>query len=92
MKTTRIAIALLTIALATPVAWGQATAEARGQLQDEDGNPVVGAVITFRPSGNPDQHYDGKTNKKGRYYVPGMFNPTNEGMWTVEIEAEVLID
>ncbi|HXV75097.1 MAG TPA: tetratricopeptide repeat protein [Candidatus Polarisedimenticolaceae bacterium] len=80
---------LLLLLLATTAAWGQAAvAEARGAVEDEDGNPIVGATIRFRPQGNPEQVYDGKTNKKGRYYIPGMFNPSEEGMWFVEVEAE----
>jgi len=89
MKTRTLAIALvLATTASSAVLAAPATCEARGQIVDQSGEPIVGAKITFAPTGNPATQYDGKTNKKGRYYVPGMFNPSEEGKWTVEIEAE----
>jgi tetratricopeptide (TPR) repeat protein len=89
MNTRSLAIALVLAAVASSAALAApATCEARGQIVDQAGEPVVGAKITFAPTGNPATQYDGKTNKKGRYYVPGMFNPSEEGKWSVQIEAE----
>jgi tetratricopeptide (TPR) repeat protein len=89
MTTRILAIGILLFALAASVAHGApATCEASGTLVDHEGNAIVGAKIIFTPTGNPETSYDGTTNKKGRYYVPGMFNPSSEGMWNVEIEAE----
>lgn len=89
MKTRTFAIGFLMVALLSSAASAApATCEASGKIVDEDGEPIIGARIIFAPTGNPATKYDGKTNKKGRYYVPGMFNPSSEGMWTVDIEAE----
>jgi len=89
MRTRHLAIGFLLVALASSVALAApATCEARGTIVDENGNGIAGAKIIFAPTGNPATKYDGKTNKKGRYYVPGMFNPSSEGKWNVKIEAE----
>jgi len=89
MTTRILAIGILLLALAASVAHGApSTCEASGTIVDHEGNAIVGAKIVFSPTGNPETSYDGTTNKKGRYYVPGMFNPSSEGMWNVELEAE----
>jgi len=89
MRTTTCAIGFLLIAfLSSPALAAPATCEASGKILDEVGEPIEGATIVFAPTGNPATKYDGKTNKKGRYYVPGMFNPSSEGMWNVTVEAE----
>jgi Flp pilus assembly protein TadD len=89
MKTRSIGIGLALIALlAGHAVAAPATCEARGMVVDQDGNPIPDVKLVFKPSGNPETSYDGTTNKKGRYYIPGMFNPSSEGMWVVEIEAE----
>lgn len=89
MRTRHLAIGILLVALASAVAYAApATCEARGTIVDENGDAIVGAKIIFAPTGNPATKYDGTTNKKGRYYVPGMFNPSSEGKWNVVIEAE----
>jgi tetratricopeptide (TPR) repeat protein len=76
----------LAVLLAGP-ALAQAS-EASGQVLDTDGNPVVGAELTFIPRGNTALEYTGKTNKKGRYFVPGLFTPVEGDRWDVTIEAE----
>jgi tetratricopeptide (TPR) repeat protein len=48
---------------------------------DHEGNPLKDAVVTFVPYGGT-MEYTGKTSKKGRYYVPGMFNSQGD-RWTV---------
>jgi tetratricopeptide (TPR) repeat protein len=89
MRTRNLAIGVLVVVLIASVAQGAPpTCEASGKIVDPEGNPIAGAKIVFSPTSNPETTYDGKTSKKGRYYIPGMFNPSSEGMWNVTIEAE----
>jgi tetratricopeptide (TPR) repeat protein len=89
MNTRHLAIGFLLVAFVSSVVHAApATCEASGKIVDENGEGIAGAKIVFAPTGNPATQYDGKTNKKGRYYVPGMFNPSSEGKWNVKIEAE----
>jgi len=85
MKKTIIALALLAIAL--PVS-AQGVSEANGSVVDREGNPIQGAVVSFRAKSNPDVAYEGKTNKKGRYFVAGMFSVAEGEMWVVELESD----
>jgi tetratricopeptide (TPR) repeat protein len=49
---------------------------------------VQGAVVSFRAKSNPDVDYTGRTNKKGRYFVSGMYSGREDDFWLVEFEAE----
>ncbi len=71
---------------AAPVAVASPMCEARGMVVDHEGNPLKDAVITFVPYGAT-MEYTGKTNKKGAYYVPGMFNSQGD-RWTVLAKLE----
>jgi tetratricopeptide (TPR) repeat protein len=85
MKKTIIGIALLAIALP---ASAQGVSEANGSVVDREGNPVQGVVVSFRAKSNPEVSYDGKTNKKGRYFVSGMFSVAEGEMWVIELESD----
>jgi tetratricopeptide (TPR) repeat protein len=63
----------------------------RGIVTDRDGNPVEGAVVSFAPKSSPDRIYTGKSNKKGKYNVDGMFTGVERDLWLVWIEVEGLI-
>ena len=78
---------LALLALAAPVA-AQDTCEVSGLVVDGQGNPVPDVKVKFTPVAGGSTSYEGKTNKKGRYFVAGMFNPSNDGMWHVEISGE----
>ncbi len=84
IRTTLLPVALLLAGL--PVHAG--TSEATGAVEDEEGNPIIGAVLTFSPDNEMAAEFTGKTNKKGRYYIPGLFNPHPDSDWNVRIEAE----
>jgi tetratricopeptide (TPR) repeat protein len=71
---------------AAPVVVASPMCEARGMVVDHEGNPLKDAVITFVPFGGT-MEYSGKSNKKGRYYVPGMFNSQGD-RWTVIAKLE----
>jgi len=86
-RTTTIGALLLSI-LAVSAVRAQGTSEASGTVVDGAGNPVPDVQVRFVPAGNPTTPYDGTSNKKGRYVVGGMFNPSNDGMWVVEVSAE----
>ena len=79
--------ALLIWVLAVSAASAQGTCEVSGTVVDQDGNPVPDVRVKFAPAGNLATPYDGTTSKKGRYAIAGMFNPSNEGMWVIEVTA-----
>jgi Flp pilus assembly protein TadD len=62
--------------------------EARGEILDTDGKPLAGAVVTFKAKDNPTFTYDGKSNKKGRYFVAGMLSGQGSNTWEVTVELE----
>ncbi len=87
--TSSTAVALLLLLVAVSPASAQVGAsEANGTLEDRDGNPVAGATVTFVPQGNPTLVYSGKSNKKGRYLVAGLWTPKENDRWNITIEAE----
>ena len=89
MTTRTLAIGGLLLALlAIAPAAAQDTCEVSGVVVDGQGNPVPEVKIKFTPVAGGGTPYEAKTNKKGRYFVSGMFNPSNEGLWAVELSAE----
>ena len=92
MRTTVVTVALAGAILlfANPAAIAAEPCEAKGAVVDSDGNPVRGAVLTFTPRDNSAMSYTGKTNKKGRYFIPGMFASQGDE-WRIAIEAEGLV-
>ncbi len=85
-----LTIAAIALTASLPVA-AQAASEARGQVTDVDGNPVVGAQVIYHAESNPSLEYKGKTSKKGRYFVPGLFTGKQGDMWVIRVEAEGLV-
>ena len=78
----------LTLCLAaSSVALGQGVSEADGKVVDRDGNPVADAVVTFYSASKPETKYSAKSNKKGRYFVTGMFSAVEEERWFMSCEA-----
>jgi tetratricopeptide (TPR) repeat protein len=83
-------VLLLTTSLLLPSAPALAQAassEANGQVTDADGNPLQGAVLSFTPKSNPVSTYTAKTNKKGRYFISGLFSSQGDE-WLVKAEYE----
>ena len=81
-------LACVALMMAAPQAFAQAAAaEVNGKVEDLDGNPVPGAVVTLVNVTSSSTVYSAKTNKKGRYYLPALiyFQP---GDWDVKVEAE----
>jgi tetratricopeptide (TPR) repeat protein len=81
------------VALALAAAWSAAEAqsgasEASGSVVDLQGNPIAGATVKFVPQANPTLEYTGKTNKKGKYFVTGLWTPKEDDMWDLFVEAE----
>jgi tetratricopeptide (TPR) repeat protein len=86
---TAIALTSMLVLISLPPAAAQAGAsEASGQILDSAGNPVAGARITFSPRREPDRTYNGKTNKKGKYYLQGLWTPQEDKLWVMVVEAE----
>jgi tetratricopeptide (TPR) repeat protein len=86
----RLAIALGLIVF---VAHGAATAqsgasEAAGTVTDDQGNPIAGALVKFVPQANPTLVYTGKTSKKGKYFITGLWTPKENDLWDMTVEAE----
>jgi tetratricopeptide (TPR) repeat protein len=79
---------LLIAGLAGPAALAQGVSEASGKVEDRAGNPVQGAVVTLFARSKPDVKYNGKTNKKGRYFVAGLFSVKEQELWSASVEAE----
>ena len=78
---------LLVVAVTLPVL-AQGVSEATGQVVDREGNPIPGAVVTFYAKSNMEAPYTGKTNKKGNYFISGMFTGKEDEFWVMMIEAE----
>lgn len=85
-------VPLLLVALlaCAPALAAPGAVEASGKVEDAEGNPVAGAVVTFAPEDNPEAEYSTKTNKKGRYFLAGMYSSQGD-MWTAKIEAEGML-
>jgi Flp pilus assembly protein TadD len=83
---TTVVIAMF-VFCAVPAFGAAGMCEANGQVLDRDGNPIQGAVVTFTPKVPNAMPYTGKTNKKGRYFVSGMFNSQGDE-WQVIVELE----
>jgi tetratricopeptide (TPR) repeat protein len=79
-------VVLLTVAGALPVPAAPATSDANGTVVDASGQPVQDVVVRFTPAGGGTS-YEGKTNQKGKYFVSGMFNPTPDDHWKIEVVA-----
>jgi tetratricopeptide (TPR) repeat protein len=86
MKRTIIGLAILSIAALPALAQG--VSEANGSVLDRAGNPIQGALVTFLAKSSPDVPYSGKTNKKGRYFISGMFTGKEDELWIMECTAE----
>jgi Flp pilus assembly protein TadD len=84
-----VGLVALALAAAGPVLAQPAASEASGKVVDQDGNPVAGAKIIFSPKGH-DTTFSETTNKKGRYFLPGLFHPGPDDEWSMTIEAEGL--
>ena len=89
MKKLLLVTVCVTLLLPASSALAQtAVSEAQGKITDADGNPLPGVEVVLRSkTGNTD--YSGKSNKKGRLYIPGLYSPQGDA-WTMEIKAEGL--
>ena len=63
-------VALLAMAVLVPAAFAQ-MGTVKGYAKDQDGKPMVGAVIQFQGLDNG-RHYEMKTDKKGNYFSMGV--------------------
>lgn len=70
------------------VALAQGASEASGTIVDSAANPIEGVVVTFRPQSNATMSYSGKSNKKGKYFVAGLFTAKEDDMWNITVESE----
>lgn len=73
--------------LALPARADVGMSDATGKVEDAQGNPIVGAVVTFTNLTNERATYDAKTDKKGRYVLSGLlYNPPGMS-WKVSVSA-----
>ena len=79
------------VTLSSMPAMAQGTSSAVGKVVDREGNPVQGARVTFRAKSAIDTAYTAKTNKKGRYFVEGMWTGKTNEFWIMEFEAEGMV-
>jgi tetratricopeptide (TPR) repeat protein len=80
--------ALAFLASAVPAQAAASAAEVSGVVVDSAGNPVHGALIVLWAKSNPATEYPGKTNKKGRYYIPGLFTAQENDRWQIRFESD----
>jgi len=85
---------LLFLALfsAAPAVGQAAVSTARGKIVDTEGNPVPDVKVTFSPQSNPALTYPGKTNKKGRFMIEGMFTGKEDDRWNVTLAVPEGVD
>ena len=62
--------------------------EALGTVTDADGNPVKGALVKLWAESNPELIFKGKTNKKGRFFVPGLYTGKERDLWRAVVEFD----
>lgn len=86
-KTIAAAILALVVIVAAP-AVAQGPCSARGTVLDSAGNPIEGAVVTFQARANPANKYPGTTNKKGKYYIAGLYTGKEDDRWDITFEKE----
>ena len=84
----RMAVGLVLALISTAVLAAPASSEARGTIVDTNDEPVQGIKVTYSPESNPTLKYSGKTNKKGRYFIQGLFTGKENDPWKITIEAE----
>lgn len=86
----RIAALTALFALLTASWAAAATFQVVGKVLDRNGNPVVGATVKAVNLANPGTTYDGTTDKKGMYFVPGLLYAEQQRNWTLWASAEGL--
>ena len=79
-------IGLSLAATVAPALAAPATSDVNGTVVDAAGQPVPDVVVRFTPVAGGTS-YEGKTNKKGKYFVTGLFNPTPDEQWKIEVTA-----
>jgi superkiller protein 3 len=89
----RIAFGLATclVLAALPALAQSGAAECRGKIVDEEGNPIPGVNVVFTNPARPDVRYEGKTNKKGRYYITGLLYDEASKIWNMAVEFEGMV-
>jgi Flp pilus assembly protein TadD len=87
LKTYTAVVVAALIFCAVPAFGAAGMCEAHGEVLDRDGNPLKDAVVTFTPKIPDAMSYSDTTSKKGKYFVPGMFNPQGDE-WEVTVELE----
>ncbi len=79
-------LVLLAAAAVAPALAAPATSDVMGTVVDKNGQPLADVVLRFQPVGG-ETPYEGKTNKKGKFWIAGMFNPTPDDRWKIEVVA-----
>lgn len=77
------------LVVTSPLLAQMAVAEAQGKVTDADGNPLAGVWVLLKAKTGKTE-YKGKSNKKGRFFVPGLYSPQGDA-WTLKIDAEGLV-
>ncbi len=68
--------------LAIPTFGSTGVAEANGTVVDEQGNPLEGVEVKLQSKGNEAGSFSGTTNKKGKYFIGGVYTPLENDRWT----------
>lgn len=82
------ALLALSLLIALPAVAQRQDSTAKGEVSDADGNPLKGVVVKFWPETDEARIYTGKTNKKGRYFITGLYSARQGEGWHVAVEYE----
>jgi Flp pilus assembly protein TadD len=78
-----LAVSLLLSALAPNVL--AQVSNARGEVKDPEGKGLEGVEVTFCADSNPGLVYRGKTDKRGRYMIGGLFSGKERDSWSATV-------
>ena len=94
MKKIVLAVGLVVVAFLAiqPASAQGGQMEAKGTVTDHEGNPLQGVIVTYTAESNPALEYTGKTNKKGRYFIPGLFTAKEGDMWQIAVDSTAVGD
>jgi hypothetical protein len=92
MRRNPVVIAAVLLLVAALPAWAQAVGarSAKGRVVDEEGNGVRGVKILFWATSNPTLKWDATTNKKGRFFIDGLYTAQEGDSWRVALEGDEL--
>ncbi len=88
-RTVRLLLAFVLVAAAgSPGLRAAPTSEVSGKVEDGQGNPIAGAVITVVNAVDEKATYEETSDKKGRYFIPGLLYVAPNSIWKIRAKAD----